>query len=574
MPVNVPPRAALEKFLSSSTRHTRRIEIYEQDGITRWNKDVTSRLKDGSVSVDYDRDERRSLDLVLSNEDGALSNAPGELWFDKIIKVFRGVEVNEPHRTPKIAVISDMTAENSIAESFRHTIVSRGFGDVYVNTLASDYYADIFPFDIIVGLGNADATQVDLMRQAYESGKSVLTMGADSEGFLSAEFPSTTYTAVAPESISPLTNVSNPVAKGWSTFSATNSASINVPTIVTDQYTLIAMSGSDASLSRVAALSEPIRGGRAVVLSLHVDSAQFQSIPFSNFITSSLSWLNTTTVVGTWEVQIGEFMVDRISEPHFPYEMRITGRDYTKKCMLSKFTQATQFDAGMALESIIAAIAGAAGITKRSLPSTGVVVGRAFFYERGTTRWEAMKDIANAYNYEIYFDASGYLVIREYNDPLSTAPTVWINTGKDGQIASYEKSSSDSRLFNHVLVYNETSDSDAVSLWAEVANEDEGSPTSIQEIGDRLYTYSSAFIETQSQADELALTLLNIYSLEEFELNFETLMLPWLEVGDIIGWTDPRPSAGDPTTFLLSTLSMPLSLSPMSGTAKRVTIVN
>ena len=40
MPVTIPPVEALEKFLGPTTRHTRRVEIYEADGETRWEKDT------------------------------------------------------------------------------------------------------------------------------------------------------------------------------------------------------------------------------------------------------------------------------------------------------------------------------------------------------------------------------------------------------------------------------------------------------------------------------------------------------------------------------------------------------
>jgi hypothetical protein len=80
-------------------------------------------------------------------------------------------------------------------------------------------------------------------------------------------------------------------------------------------------------------------------------------------------------------------------------------------------------------------------------------------------------------------------------------------------------------------------------------------------------------ITTTAQAQALADSYLAIHSLEEFDLEFETLFMPWLEAGDILGWIDPDPNPGDPKTFLLSSLTLPLSLSPMSGVGKRVLIV-
>jgi hypothetical protein len=110
-------------------------------------------------------------------------------------------------------------------------------------------------------------------------------------------------------------------------------------------------------------------------------------------------------------------------------------------------------------------------------------------------------------------------------------------------------------------------------VWAEAKNQSITSPTRISKIGDRYTEFTSAFVQTTAQAQTLADSYLAVHSLEEFELSFETLMLPWLEVGDIIGWVDPNPAPDDPDTFLLSSLNLPLSLSPMSGLGRRVSLV-
>lgn len=342
----------------------------------------------------------------------------------------------------------------------------------------------------------------------------------------------------------------------------------------TTAQTKIVYDNQSNSYATVSAFTDPTSGGRAVTFNFPVIYQQYDVPEFMNLMQSTFGWLDTVEPLIIWETQIGEFMIDRISEPHFPHEMKITGRDYTKKCLLSKYTQATQFLPGLNLEDIIAGIAGAAGIVKRSLPVTGVVVGSTFYFDRGTDRWSAMKQIADAYNYEIYFDATGYLTMRPYRDPASSAPTIWIQTGKQGQVASYEKSTSDSRMYNSVVVTGESSDSSIPPVWAVAKNTDPNSPTSIPNIGERLYQYSSSFITTTTQAQAVADSFLAVHSLEQFELNFDTLMLPWLEVGDILGWIDPDPAPGDPTSFLLDTLTLPLGLAPMSGTANRVTIVS
>jgi hypothetical protein len=275
----------------------------------------------------------------------------------------------------------------------------------------------------------------------------------------------------------------------------------------------------------------------------------------------------------TWETQVGEFMIDNIKESHFPYVVKVTGRDYTKKCLLSKFVNATAFAAGTAIELIIKAIAQNAGVTKFITPLTGKVLANDTFFERGTDRWTAMSKIAESFGYELFFDAQGYLVMREFQDPV-TAPLAYIlETGAFGNMTSYEKSVNDTRIYNHIVVTGESSDSETIPVMAEAINTEPSSPTNIDQLGDRVYPYSSAFITTEAQAQDLADKYLKIMGLEEFDLNFGAIALPWLEVGEIIQFNDPREFAGQPTRFLLSSLSVPLGLGEMSGNAKRVSVV-
>ncbi len=576
MPVSFPPPEALREFLGATTRHIRRIEIYEQDGITRWGKDTVTRLKSGSVSVDYDRDERRSLDLVLSNDDEVLVNAPGEMWYDKIIKVFRGVQVNQSEQQPRILVITDNAGSEAQAPAFRTALLSLGYGDIQVNPLATVYFLDLDPYDIIVSLGNENKS--GLLYQAYQSGKSVLVFDRGTEYFFNELLGSTTWASAtvgidADDTLAPR-NMNDPRTVGWTGFNPlTTLGTYKLPAATIPNLFGIAYGPGEQTHYAITS-QENASGGRFVALHYAPTPYQHADESFREFLHAAMGWLNTVEALAFWEVQIGEFMVDRISEPHFPHEMKITGRDYTKKCMLSKFSEATQFLAGNALESLIGAIAIGAGVTKRLLPATGVVVGRAFFFERGTSRWEAMKEIATAYNHEIFFDATGYLVIRAFRDPSTSVPVLYIETGKEGQVASYEKSTSDASLFNFVLVSGESSDTAIVPVSAIRKNTDPNSPTSIEEIGERYWEFISAFVETQAQADELADSYLAIHQLEEFELSFTTLVLPWLEVGDILGWIDPNPAPGDPSTFLLSSLDISLGLEPMGGVGRRLTIVS
>lgn len=273
-----------------------------------------------------------------------------------------------------------------------------------------------------------------------------------------------------------------------------------------------------------------------------------------------------------WLAQLGEFLIDKIAEDNFPPKLAVTGRDYTKRLITSKFPAATTFVKGSPLEETIRTIALNGGITKFSFPTTDKVLGKDFTFDRGYQRNKACSDLASAYGYEIFFDPQGYYTLREFQDPV-TSPVIWtFKTGTpDGNLAKFTKSTDDTRIYNHVVVSGGASDQ--VPVWAEARNTNPDSPTNIDQLGDRVYEYSSTFITTTAQAQDVADKFLAVHALESFEVALESLVFPWLDVNEIVEFMDPSPAPGDPTRFLLTDLSIPITLGTMSGTAKRVTIV-
>lgn len=573
-----PPAEIISAFTAPVTRHTRRIEIHEQDGNTRWDKDDVVRLKSGQVTLDYSRTERRALDLVLDNSDGALVTQAGEFWYDKVIKVFRGVIVEKPKPQPKILVIDsppDDTARGDLSvNGFRDRLSENGFYDISVKANFSS--ADDFgPYDIIVSLGsNLTSTKPVILENAIRAGKSILAFDDIGQIVLDDLDIIDSTTQAIDLLIEPNIASSHPASRGWEGFQPTDGTGLAWPKkSSTPEFktTLLADQPSSTVHSPLYAIEHRESSGRGVIVTFSPEGS-YNIGNFTDFMISAMRWLDRTSGIETWETQIGEFVIDRITEPNFPHEVRITGRDYTKRALLSKFERATQFPTGQNLEAIITSIASSAGLSKLNLPVTGITVNRSFFFERGVERWSAIVEICGAYNYDVYFDNRGYLVMTPIVDPSTTEPSVVISTGQSGNLVSWEKSATDTRLYNHVLVTNESSDSQTLPMYSEAKNEDPNSPTSIGEIGDRLYQYTSSFFTQQSQLDDVAESFLAVHSLEEFELNFDSLMLPWLDVGEIIQFNSEEDSS-DPTRFLLSSINLPLSLGPMSGNGKRVVIV-
>jgi hypothetical protein len=282
-----------------------------------------------------------------------------------------------------------------------------------------------------------------------------------------------------------------------------------------------------------------------------------------------------TTASGvSWECQIGEFMIDRISRSSFPSTIKITGRDYVKKCLNSKFDVTTTFAAGEPVEQLIGNIASNAGIVKKVLPATGKVTTRDHTFDGDSGRWNAMHTIADAYGYELFFDATGYLTLRSYQDPV-TAPTIFtFQTGSLGTIVDYSKSIQDSELYNKIVVIAESNDSNLPPIYAVAVNTEPTSPTNVYQIGVRSKKITTSLATTAEQCATLAQSYLRTAALEQYEIDLNVLTFPWLDVGGIIRFVDPDPITGQPERFLLSELAMPLALGAGSVSAKRLTVIS
>ncbi|NNE47553.1 MAG: hypothetical protein HKN37_12940 [Rhodothermales bacterium] len=73
---------------ASATRVISYVDVYNSD-MSPYQLDIA--MIEGNVTVDGNRDERRRADLTIYN-DGTLDAVVGELWYDKIIQLRRGVE--------------------------------------------------------------------------------------------------------------------------------------------------------------------------------------------------------------------------------------------------------------------------------------------------------------------------------------------------------------------------------------------------------------------------------------------------------------------------------------------------
>ena len=581
MPTIIPPPEVIAAFIAGETRHTRRVEIYEADGVTRWQPEIPLSVVDGSIAIGYGDSERRTLDgLVLNNADGSLRTQPGGLWYDKIIKVFRGVKITKKPRAPRVAIVGSVGVLEQTLAPLREALTSIGYGDLrpYDETVSVSVLQD---YDVVITLPGSTVNLATLTAALWAAKIPVFSLGRHpSAPYISAglfpagvaepsgiTFGQTTF--VTPKSIP------HPVAQGWGGFSS----DMEYPGLIMTQFPASLSMGwtrlSDNApfATRIEYLmAREVQDARWVAWTVDPAVANVYRLPgMRSLMMSALSWLSRYAPIKEWEMQVGEFMIDRISQGRFPPNVTINGRDYVKKCSSSKYLFATEFAPGQKLEAIIATIAGSAGVTKRILPVTPVTVNKSFYFDRGVTRWEAMREIVKAYDYELFFDSQGYLVMQQVRDPALTPPIFRFSTGSEGVLVDIQKSTSDTRIYNVVVVTGESSDAAVLPVFAVARNESPTSPTSVAAIGERVYQYTSSFITTTEQAQTVADSFLAVHALEEFEANFESLLLPWLEVGEIIGFDDPDPYDDAPESLLLTSLTIPIKgVGGMTSTGKRV----
>lgn len=573
-----PPQGIIDAIENGEASIVRRAAIYEADGTTLWIPNGLTeqgkRLAGGSVTLDYSRDERRTLDIKLLNDDNALRpNAYANgFWYDKVIKVFRGVQYYDNYTQPKIAVV-DTVGSGNAPEQFRSLIMGLGFSDVTISP-TTETTENLLAYDVIISYGGSTkvVTNPSQLISLYNMGKKIVTIGTQNG---SPEVPMINGQSVAGTAITwgiTPTSIDNPLSGTFTNEAASPTAvgkpvsSLNAGAVKIATYT----SGGFTNFITASVAMNGTGGRWLNVMLPNINGTQAKKL-----VTAGIKWMTGYGSLVVWETQMGEFVIDRINEANFPYQISVTGRDYTKKCMNSKFENATSFSPETKVTDLIKTLALNAGIVKFRLQSTNDTLGRTMSIERGTARWDIMKDAAAAANLEIYFDNEGYLVTRAFMDPSSSAPELLVHTGPEGNLVSYERSADDSRIYNHIVVYGDPADGeeDRLPYFGEAKNTDAGSPTSIERLGDRYYSFASQFFTNDQQCQAYAESLLRVHALESFDMNMSTIYYPWVEVGTIVEVIDPKAYVTDPTRFLLVNVELPLDLGPMSMIAKRVTIV-
>lgn len=577
----------LDAILGGTTYVTRRVEIYEKDAETLWlpSADVP-RAIDGSISVDYSRDERRSLDLTLDNKDGVLRHDPDGFWYDKIIKTHRGVKYTRPDRLPRVALLWDDTGDLlPLFRTFGYTNVDTFPAYAGTDPNLYPYLSQVKGYDIVAAGVTTVGKSVygGILALVFDAGTNVFSHG-DKLGNYQSTYLAPWYGAITTVG-SPVSSPSilksigdNRFRAGWSAWTDSHSISGDLLTGISNRTKSLAsylIGGTTLSHAVVAYQSDS--DTRWFHNNFKGSYHTSMNVQLANLTAIGLEWVEAKDKVYEWETQTGEFMIDDISEDHFPSHLKITGRDYTKKLLTAKFAQATSFAQGTSLDATVKTIATNGGIKKFKLGSGGIPIQALATFDRTTSRWEGLKSLCDSHNVELFFSPDGFLTTRPFRDPvLSPAGLVLSADSQTGNLVSYNKKSSSTRIYNQVVVTGENQDdaSNGIIYQGIAENHNPASPTSIENLAQIIsYFYTSSFYTSSAQCQATAEAMLKIKSLEDYQLGFSSIIFPWLEAGEVIDFQDPKPGVDEPTRFLLITFDIPMALGPMSGTGKRVTII-
>lgn len=568
----IPNQDVVDAIESGITHVTRRVELYESDGITpfypnRSTEDIY-RLIGGGINIDSGRAERRAIDLTLDNVDNKLRPDPeGGFWYDKVIKPYRGVRYASRNYKPKILIIE--SPNWNAANILKGVFSSLGYVRVEIN-LAATTLSELSGYAIIVADGGANAiTKSTLLRQAWLAGFDIFTKGLGNGigelPWVTTEF---SFTNVAPLSITPRT-FDTPLAGGWS---AENEGSVNGVGItgIDADARGIATSLNDSTTHFTATLKD---NGSARWFDYKPNAIGTQA---KALFLNALRWLWNYTPYQEWETPLGMFLIDNMKTQSFPNQLSLSGRDFTKKCLGSKLEHNMSFDANTKVNDLLRAVAANAGITRIKLDSNSSdILGTKIDAPRGTERWTLMTDAANFAQQDIYFDLDGFLTSSPWPDPTLGSPLASFKTGASGNLASFDRSTNDSRIYNHIVVTGTAASNDPLALgyYGEAINDNPSSPTRRERIGDRTYFYTSSFFTSDAQCQAHAQALLGQTAFEQYELNLASFVYPWMDAGIVIDFQEPDNIAIDPTRFVASTMTMPLDLSLMVASAKRILFI-
>jgi hypothetical protein len=266
---------------------------------------------------------------------------------------------------------------------------------------------------------------------------------------------------------------------------------------------------------------------------------------------------------------IGTFMIDSLDvlvERNMTL-MNFTLSDHWKKLQKSLITRTWTHPAGTPINDSIRSLAGNAGADYPLAPALDPLDSRsnktlttAIKFERGDSRGDKMKEIANKYGIDIFFNQEGRLVSQDRKTPKD-AQEVWhfyssSSTVTSGMLVSVRRTLTDDNLYNHVFVIGTGNPTSPVIYEAKTTTA--SSTISIDRIGDRVKILEGSW-KTQEQVnaagEKLWAQRFNLFE----EVVIDTICNPALDADDVIRITEPYSKLSG--LYRINTMNVPLTTS-------------
>lgn len=229
------------------------------------------------------------------------------------------------------------------------------------------------------------------------------------------------------------------------------------------------------------------------------------------------------------------------------------GIDKSKLFSDLEIDEPISFTSSTTVRAIITTVAGWVGETKLNLASSLGTLSSTYTYEEGTTAKAILDNIVSAFGNEWFYDVNGILVARPQVAPQDRA----ISHVLDGATPLYitaAQNIDESNYYNKVTVVGGTADT---AIYRATVQNDEAISRAGGRVVQKYFTIDAAV--TQTMVDGRAAFYLSNGVLLPKRLSLETLVLPDLELGDILEKDGKR--------YEVREFNIPLSLSTQSITA-------
>lgn len=297
-------------------------------------------------------------------------------------------------------------------------------------------------------------------------------------------------------------------------------------------------------------------------------------------------WRGIKTFAGEMYVPVGTFFVDG-AEVIVEENMSIVNlvlSDFYKKLAKSYFGVNKKWERGTNKNAIIRDLLDGAGVPRtgkyaaiidplddRDTP--GRVIGSNIKIDRGTSRGDALKNLAKDWNIDVYFDPLGVFRSEDRKSDRDKK-IVWTFESKEvgksernGMLVSITRSFNDDNLYNHVILIGTGNEKNTVTATRRVTNS--ASKFHEDKIGDRVFFKESDKWRTQSDVDEAMQRIWAKRIQFSESINAETICNPMLEADDKVKFTE-RDKAKLDDAYRIRRFNVPLVTSKQTIEATNI----